>query len=147
MVLTAHSHVCDLLGQERRHDKQFYAINNHYLYLTALMHQLKEIVLHKQYPIFMPTTFITANTETTYHTPTSSIKSSRNFHSLSRPHEVTCTYMHIGIHLCDSVYVQGKRRHHLFLSVWDILTWKQIGLHFAPNIQLFLTNSDCIMPI
>lgn len=88
----------------------------------ALMHQLKEIVLHKQYPTLMPIIFITANTEMPYHTPSSGIMSPRNFHALSRPHEVKCTHMHIGIPSCDSVYVQEKRRHHLFPSVWNVLT-------------------------
>lgn len=82
-----------------------------------------------------------------YHTPSSGIMSPRNFHALSRPHEVKCTHMHIGIPSCDSVYVQEKRRHHLFPSVWNVLTWKQLELYFAPNIQLFLSNSDCVVPI
>lgn len=96
--------------------------------------------------MLMPITFITANTEIPYHTPSSGIMSPRNFHARSRPHEVKCTHMHIGIPLCDSVYVKKKMTPSLIplgVEYFDLET----GLYFARNIQLFLTNSDCIVPI
>lgn len=61
----------------------------------------KEIVLHKQYSILMTVAFITANIDISYHTISSRLMSTCNFHALCRYHEIyTHAHRHTLVWFC-----------------------------------------------